>query len=190
MCRKSRILMMSLLLGLCIGVYGQTYVGQKELSSIKVLGTSTVHDWHENVNEFSSSLKLDVTDGFKITFLETKVLAESLDSGKSLMDKLTYKALKSEKHPIILFTATQQEKVTKLTNGVYSVLLKGNLSIAGVEKETTLLLEATQHQSEVILKGNKKIKMTDYEMKPPTAMLGTIKTGDEVTIEFTIQYKL
>jgi hypothetical protein len=28
--------------------------------------------------------------------------------------------------------------------------------------------------------------MSDYGMKPPTAMLGTIKTGDAVTVHFDL----
>jgi hypothetical protein len=36
------------------------------------------------------------------------------------------------------------------------------------------------------IKGSKKVKMTDFNISPPTAMLGTLKTGDEVTISFTL----
>ena len=31
---------------------------------------------------------------------------------------------------------------------------------------------------------SKKIKMTDYKMDPPVMLLGTIKVGNEVTVEF------
>jgi hypothetical protein len=34
--------------------------------------------------------------------------------------------------------------------------------------------------------ASKKIKMTEYKMEPPTAMMGTIKVGDEVTVNFDI----
>lgn len=190
MYKKSKILVMSLLVGLCIGVYGQEYKIQKEESSIKVLGTSTVHDWHEDVEKFSSKLTINNTEAFSVTALELKIVAESLESGKSLMNKLTYEALKTKKHPNILFTLVSQEKISKVKDGEYDALLKGNLTIAGVKKEITIKLKLIQNETEIILKGNKTIKMTDYEMKPPTAMFGTIKTGDEVTIEFKTTYKL
>jgi polyisoprenoid-binding protein YceI len=190
MYKKSKILIMSLFLGLCIASYGQEYKGLKEGSFIKVLGTSTVHDWHEDVKEFSGHLTLDNTESLKITSLELKVLAESLESGKSLMNKLTYEALKTEKYPNILFTLVGQEKISKVKDGEYEVLLKGNLTIAGVKKEISLKLKLIHNESEIILEGSKKIKMTDYEMKPPTAMFGTIKTGNEVSIEFKTTYKL
>ena len=39
---------------------------------------------------------------------------------------------------------------------------------------------------------SKALKMTDFKMEPPTAMMGTIKVGDEVTVNFdaTINTKL
>jgi hypothetical protein len=32
----------------------------------------------------------------------------------------------------------------------------------------------------------RKLKMTEFNMKPPTAMMGTIKVGDEVTVVVSI----
>ncbi len=36
------------------------------------------------------------------------------------------------------------------------------------------------------LSFSKKLKMTDFNMKPPTAVLGTIKVGDEITLNFNM----
>jgi len=35
-------------------------------------------------------------------------------------------------------------------------------------------------------KGNIALKMTDYKMKPPTAMLGVMKVGDAITLQYDI----
>jgi hypothetical protein len=40
----------------------------------------------------------------------------------------------------------------------------------------------------VTFTGKKTIKMTEFEVEPPTALLGTIKTGDEVTISFNSKF--
>jgi hypothetical protein len=37
--------------------------------------------------------------------------------------------------------------------------------------------------------GSKKLKMTDYKIKPPTALLGSLTTGDEVEIVFQVTLK-
>jgi hypothetical protein len=36
------------------------------------------------------------------------------------------------------------------------------------------------------ISGSKKLKMTEFDMVPPTALMGTIKTGDEVTVTFNL----
>ena len=41
----------------------------------------------------------------------------------------------------------------------------------------------------ITFSGSKKIKMTDYKLKPPTALLGTLTTGDEVDIHFQVTLK-
>jgi len=34
--------------------------------------------------------------------------------------------------------------------------------------------------------GTKKLRMTDYKVDPPTAMLGALTTGDEVILQFKV----
>jgi hypothetical protein len=41
----------------------------------------------------------------------------------------------------------------------------------------------------VTFTGSKKLKMTDYKIKPPTALMGTLTTGDDIEIVFTITLK-
>ena len=36
--------------------------------------------------------------------------------------------------------------------------------------------------------GSIKIVMSDYGIEPPVAMFGTLKTGDEVTIDFELKF--
>jgi len=37
--------------------------------------------------------------------------------------------------------------------------------------------------------GSQQIKMTDYQIKPPSFMLGALKTGDALTINFSLTLK-
>ncbi|MNL78729.1 hypothetical protein D3C87_2051920 [compost metagenome] len=41
----------------------------------------------------------------------------------------------------------------------------------------------------VLIKGKKEIKMSDYGVKPPTILLEFLKTGDDIIIEFELNYK-
>ena len=40
------------------------------------------------------------------------------------------------------------------------------------------------------LQGSNKITFADFGMKSPTAMLGTIKTGQDLTIKFNLNFNL
>ena len=41
----------------------------------------------------------------------------------------------------------------------------------------------------ITVRGKKKLLMTDYGIKPPTFMLGMLKTGNEVSVEFEVGLK-
>ena len=35
---------------------------------------------------------------------------------------------------------------------------------------------------------SKKLRMSDYEVEPPSFMLGAMKTGDDITLDFLLIY--
>lgn len=38
--------------------------------------------------------------------------------------------------------------------------------------------------------GTQKLLMTDYGIDPPTALMGTMRTGNEITVAFTVKMML
>jgi len=100
-----------------------------------------------------------------------------------MMDKNTYKALKADDHPDITFVLTAPIKAIQV--GTHVIAAKINLTIAGVTKaiEMPVTAIAAAHGN-ILFEGSKAIKMSDYGIKPPVALFGTMKTGDEITIKF------
>ena len=99
------------------------------------------------------------------------------------MDKNTYKALKADDHPEITFVLTTPVKA--IPAGVHAIAAKINLTIAGVTRAIDMSVTATsQAHGNIEFEGSKAIKMTDYGVKPPVALLGTMRTRDEITIHF------
>ena len=63
----------------------------------------------------------------------------------------------------------------------------GTLSIAGKENSVTMDVVATRMPDGTVkATGVVPIMMTDYDVKPPTAIFGRIKAGNEVKINFEL----
>ncbi|UJH90754.1 YceI family protein [Antarcticibacterium sp. 1MA-6-2] len=120
----------------------------------------------------------------KINQLEFAVQAESLKSGKSGMDKNTYKALKTDSNKDITYKLNKVNNIDCVTAGSCKVTTSGTLTIAGTSKPVEITFDAKVTGDKVTLTGSKSLKMTEFKVDPPTAMFGTITTGDQVNIKF------
>ena len=106
-----------------------------------------------------------------------------------MMDNNTYKAMNIDKFPNISFVLTSST-VTPTGNNTYQLHCFGKLSIAGTTKETDLIATGKYNPSDksLTVTGIKAMKMTDYNVKPPTVMMGTIKTGDPINIAYNLRF--
>ena len=110
---------------------------------------------------------------------EIAVSAATLTSPKEGLDKNMHKALKVQEHPDITFRLVRLEPGTA---GAMKAI--GMLKIAGVEREVALALKTERRDAGLAVKGQLQLLMTDYGIKPPTAMLGMLKTDPKVTVTF------
>lgn len=159
--------------------------------SLVIKGTSNVHDWQSSVEELQSAILLTGSDGsLAITKCEITIPVKSIKSEKgAMMNKKTWKALNEEEYPQIKYTQSQFSAESQGSSG-FTAKSAGNLSIAGVTKPVELKLTGQLLEDKTIqVSGSKKLKMTDFGIDPPTALLGTMKTGDEITIEFNVILK-
>jgi hypothetical protein len=155
---------------------------------VSVKGTSTMHDWESNVEklETHATYKLKGNELVSIGDATLKVIVRSIKSTKGkTMDKKTYEAFDSENHPFIIFTL----KSEKINPSKLTVDLTGTLEMAGTMLPINLVANyKVLANGELEIIGNKKVKMSEYKMTPPKAMMGTIKVGDEVDIHFDVTF--
>ena len=109
--------------------------------------------------------------------------AASLSSPKDGLDKNMHKALNVKEHADITFRLVRVEAGT-----AGALRAVGMLKIAGVEREVALTLKALRKDSTLTVKGDVPILMTDYGIKPPTAMLGMLKTDPKVTVSIDVTF--
>lgn len=108
------------------------------------------------------------------------VAVAQLDCGNKTMNEHMRKALKSDKNPQISWRMTSYEVQGS------SVIVDGKLTIAGKENAIQLKGTGTADNGIVRFKGSKQFNMTEYGVKPPSLMLGTMKVRDPVTVSFDL----
>lgn len=175
---------------------GQVLIAQ---STFKVMdavmhvnGTSSIHDWTSDVTTVNIYGKLTQSNGALegLSDVQVSIPVKSIRSTKgSVMDNKTWGALEADKHPNITFKMTGVSTVKAYGSGT-SVEVKGQLTLAGKTRNITLKVESSYLGNNIYeFSGIQPIKMTDYGINPPTALLGTLKTGDDVTIDYIIKVK-
>ncbi len=155
-------------------------------ATVSVSGTSTLHDWTMTTPSGSVSVSLALGPQQLPTAVQgvtVTVAVSSLKSGKSAMDKNAYGALKAEANPSIRFEQ-QGEATGPAADGTWSV--PGALTVAGQRRAVVLSARVSRDPSGALIwTGRLPMQMTDYGVKPPVLMMGTLKTGNAVTVDFT-----
>ena len=157
-----------------------------ETSEFEVAGTSTIHDW-EMVSSSSSGKGNFTIQSGKVTnieSLEVSLKCKTLKSGKTSMDNNAYAALKADKNPYIKF---KLKRVISKNNGVIRV--EGDFTTGGTTKSEIIELKTTVTGGKVEITGGFDITFTEYKMEPPTTLMGTITTGNELEISFKLIFK-
>lgn len=183
---KIAILALSLLMAMGV-IQAQTAYVAKQVK-MTVSGSSTLHEWESDITKVEWAGTLKVVGGVlsEVKDVLVKIPVTSIKSTKGkIMDNKTYEAFNYEKYPTIQYKLTNA-KVTG-SGADYTITATGNLSMAGATKPIEMTVKAkVQPNGDVLLTGAKKLNMKDFSMEAPTAMMGTIKVGEEVTINFQL----
>jgi len=159
---------------------------------MSISGTSNLHDWATSVENIQLQAEMELVNGF-VSSVGTATLTAHVESIKSdkgtIMDNKTKEALKGDKHPLITYRLKQVD-ISEQKNKISLLKTEGSLRIAGVTKQVKMDVYARQlPNGDVEVWGGNDIKMSQYGMKAPTALLGSIKTGDDVKVTFSIILK-
>jgi polyisoprenoid-binding protein YceI len=161
-----------------------------DTARVSIAGTSNIHEYTASTTKVrvtqvrlapsvtGAALWTEIVKPGAIEAFEIAIPAATLTSPKDGLDKNMHKALKVEQFPDITFKLARLEGAPGSLRGV------GTLRIAGVEREVVLALTTEQRDNTLTVKGRLPLLMTDYGIKPPTALLGMLKTDPKVTVTF------
>jgi polyisoprenoid-binding protein YceI len=161
--------------------------------SVTILGTSNLrNNWKDSIGKVTGDMVADLDgDGsvnLQAIHIKMEVRSIKSDIGPA-MDSKTYNALKADLYPEILFILTIPVKLMQVHPGEQPLSVKGSLTLAGVCRPVIMRVNSfILGEEKLQLEGSQTISMTDYGVKPPTALFGTIKARPEITIHFKTNF--
>ncbi len=191
----TRLLSLIPILGLIapLQLFGESTVHMTILptSRLTLKGTSTLHSYECHTTAIHGEIEMDAQLKSFVA-AEVTIPVNSIHSESTSMDGNMYDALKAKEWPEIKFTLLSYDTASQVRAGGTdsAVSFSGKLLIAGKERSVDLQVSVSRAQDGTIkIDGAKRLLMTDYGIAPPTFMLGVLKTGNEVTVEFHLDLK-
>jgi polyisoprenoid-binding protein YceI len=158
-------------------------------SKIIITGTSNLHDWEEKVVKFdiAVAIKFEKNEivGFDQVHFNCK--SESITSDHAIMTGKTMEAIRAEEYPDIVFNMVVIDKLNSV-DSKFSGALTGDLKLAGVTKRISVAFTGSYENNRIIINARKVLNLSEFKITPPTALMGTLKTGENVVVSFQLQF--
>jgi polyisoprenoid-binding protein YceI len=124
-----------------------------------------------------------------VVSVEVRIPVAQLGCGNGTMDGHMKKALKASEHETIVFSL-HSYSVSAPIDGTSTLELLGTLTMAGAELPIVVMAEATGESDGTLrVQGSQPITMSQWGVKPPSLMLGTMKVRDDVIVHFDIRLR-
>lgn len=116
------------------------------------------------------------------------VPAAKLECGNATMNEHLRKALKASDAPAVEFRLASYD-AAPITAGVEGTL-RGTLTLGGAARPVTITARAAAVPDGALrVTGACELHMTEFGLKPPTLMLGTLKVDERVVVNFDLILK-
>jgi polyisoprenoid-binding protein YceI len=161
--------------------------------AVSIHGTFSIHSWAETVQKVSGELvgtvNADGSAAIQSIRMVMEVRSIKSDMG-SVMDNKTFKALKADADPEITFSITVPFTIRRSAAGD-TVSLNGHLTLAGVTRPVIMrVLSFKASMGTMSIEGEQNIKMTDFGVKPPSALFGVMRASPDITINFKTDFTI
>ncbi len=153
-------------------------------------GTSTVRNWDCKAPNIEAAIDAEagaqaaVLDGRKaVRTVDLTFAVSSLDCENRTMNNHMGNALNAEEHQNIRFTLTNY---TLAKAAATTGTLEGSLMINGQTRPISVPVQFADAAGALRVTGRYPMAMTDWGVRPPRLMMGTMKVGDTVTVNFDL----
>ncbi len=159
-------------------------------SKLYITGTSNINKFkcEFNIKELNAPISVIYTEQKNVIYFENTTLTlenSCFDCGGNAINKDFYNLLKSEEHPHIFLRLKQIKRKHQDKNGIEATV---EIEIAGISK--SYLMEAQfANNHDLIISGQLKLDISDFDLKPPKKMFGLIVISEEIEISFKLVVK-
>jgi polyisoprenoid-binding protein YceI len=157
-------------------------------SRVWVDGTSTTRAWHCESTRGEGSAAAATTDLAQlgsVSRAEITVPIASLDCRNTTMNGHMRNALKAATAPEIRFRASSVQ-VTPSGADAGTAVMEGMLSMGGQDHPVTVNATVAREDGQLRVRGSKRLVMTEWGLRPPSLMLGTMRVSPNVTVGFDV----
>jgi polyisoprenoid-binding protein YceI len=189
--RTNLIISLALLsLAIAPALQAQTaYKVSGKSATMTLYGTSTLHDWNMTATVFTTDANFTLTADNQLTALTALTVdlpVRNLKSKDDGMNNNAYDALKADKNKDITFQL-KSATITPSGGNKYQIVALGSLTIAGVSKAATLNASAVVNaDGSISCSGTLPIKLSNHNIERPSFMLGVMKVGDALTLNYSL----
>ena len=155
-------------------------------STIVIEGDSSMHPWKCQAKFDGAGEAGSMDAAASLTAFEIGIPVKDIRCGSDTMEEKLRDALKAPKFSRIDFSFTSATPMPAGAKGTLKVI--GKIALAGVEKPVTAVVTVARGPGNAwIATAAVPLKMTDFGVEPPTAMLGIMKTHDAITIRVNLK---
>jgi polyisoprenoid-binding protein YceI len=153
-------------------------------------GTSTVRAWHCESTRAVGTASASTTELAQLSNVgsaSVTVPVATLDCRNNTMNGHMRNAMKADQAPEIRFRATSV--MTPTSDDAGTARMEGTLSMGGQDRPVTIDGTVARENGQLRVRGTKRLVMTEWGLRPPTLMLGTMKVNPAVTVGFDVVLK-
>ncbi len=163
-------------------------------SQIEIDGSSNnTPEWTVYATEIQGEVSVTLSEGGgamhgQVESASLVVPMRMIKSKKSsLMDRTMYKAMMATQHPEVTYELTDVETMDVTSDTTAILVVGGNLTLGPETNDVQVSVIATMREDgTVAFTGSHPLLISDYGLTPPTAMFGSLRTGDEVRVRFEV----
>ena len=165
------------------------YKSSSKSATMTLYGTSTLHDWTMIATVFTADAQFTLTPDNQLTAMNALTVTLPVHNLKSEHDGMNgnaYEALKADQFKTIVFQFTSAS-LTSSGGNKFLIAASGYLTVAGVTHAETLHATGVVNaDGSISVSGTVPLKLSDFSIERPSFMLGTMKVGDAMTLNYSL----